>query len=1012
MGSGRSYLALVCVIAALAAPAALADDWPTWRASAGRAGVVAEALPPPLSPAWTVSLGSAFSASPVVVDGRVFAAAENGSLYALSAADGSVLWSFQTSGPLGATPAVDGGVVYLPGRNGTLYALRADTGQEVWQVFHGGATVSSPLVLSDRVVIALGHPSFEIRAFARADGATLWSFDAGQLSASSPALYSEPGFEAIVCAANNQTWFVLDPATGGKLWEYGVGGAPRYATAAAGANGQIAAPAGEYDRKVYVLDVKTEALVQAVDPQLTGGGYPGKPLGADRGKTGELSVETRQGASLPGTARGKPDDVDIAPVFKLPVEYRHPILHGTPDVRESFLRLAEGQRGVNLDGVRKALAERDRNKASSATAGEARSKPADAVAGPRFSHSPEGSVSTSSPVFEAGKVYVLQRDNGWGGDILALYRADAATGASEGAHVTGLVDFGDPGFPASPFVSSNWIYAPLGRTLAVFDKANLDGGPVATVSTGGGVMVASPAAANGRVFVATHDGRVLAFTTGNAAPSLPVIYDPTADANIFNHFPTFSWQGAADPDPADSPGTLISTLEFSFIPDFETGAGVTRVELPPGMTQHTAAAYIPANTRVYWRVRLRDASGASSAWSPLQQFWVYYDPVPPDPPGNLSALAFDASVQLTWTPSASPDVAGYNVYTKRSDQSFAQASVVSLGLVTSTTIGSLINNTTYDFMVTAVDGVGNESAGLVVTATPRPDISIDGGGNFLSIQQAIDAAAPGQTVMLGPKTFNIPGGITVKGGVSVKGYAPHLTILDGQGAPVVVSLAGTAADGRVTLEMLAVTGGAVGVDVGRADVLLRNLLVVQLTGDGIVTAPQAAVEGVSLTVADNAGHGLDVKTQLASFRGMIVAGNGQFGIKGPGGITVTYSDFFGNVRGDGTGGILVDAPPGGPGSGNLFVTVAFENPAAYDYREKTGEASVDAGHPQDPYDVEPEPNGARINQGAFGNTPWATKSTVPIKGGDPNAGGGAGAAPGGGGGGGGGGGCFAGSARR
>ena len=40
----------------------------------------------------------------------------------------------------------------------------------------------------------------------------------------------------------------------------------------------------------------------------------------------------------------------------------------------------------------------------------------------------------------------------------------------------------------------------------------------------------------------------------------------------------------------------------------------------------------------------------------------YYDTTPPNPPANVSVLALDNEVELTWSKSSSPDVAGYNVY--------------------------------------------------------------------------------------------------------------------------------------------------------------------------------------------------------------------------------------------------------------------------------------------------------------------------------------------------------------
>jgi hypothetical protein len=106
---------------------------------------------------------------------------------------------------------------------------------------------------------------------------------------------------------------------------------------------------------------------------------------------------------------------------------------------------------------------------------------------------------------------------------------------------------------------------------------------------------------------------------------------------------------------------------------------------------------------------------------------------------------------------------------------------------------------------------------------------------------------------------------------------------------------------------------------------------------------------VNLTVADNGGAAISVAGGPASFRNLIVSGP----IAGP--ATVTYSTVNGGVT-------FLD-----------------------DYREAAGAPSVDAGDPADAFDLEPSPNGGRINQGAYGNTADATTSEVPSK---PASGGG------------------------
>ena len=50
------------------------------------------------------------------------------------------------------------------------------------------------------------------------------------------------------------------------------------------------------------------------------------------------------------------------------------------------------------------------------------------------------------------------------------------------------------------------------------------------------------------------------------------------------------------------------------------------------------------------------------------------------------------------------------------------------------------------------------------------------------------------------------------------------------------------------------------------------------------------------------------------------------------------------------------------------------------YRSARGFPSspaIDAGDPSREYGLEPEPNGKRLNLGAYGNTPWATTTPPP-----------------------------------
>ncbi|MBO0872369.1 MAG: PQQ-binding-like beta-propeller repeat protein [Pseudonocardia sp.] len=79
----------------------LGADWPTYHGDNARAGFSADD-PDPVNPAvaWQARLDGAVYASPIVVGQRVIAATEAGSLYALDAHTGAVLWRAHLADPV------------------------------------------------------------------------------------------------------------------------------------------------------------------------------------------------------------------------------------------------------------------------------------------------------------------------------------------------------------------------------------------------------------------------------------------------------------------------------------------------------------------------------------------------------------------------------------------------------------------------------------------------------------------------------------------------------------------------------------------------------------------------------------------------------------------------------------------------------------------------------------------------------------------------------------------------
>jgi len=130
-----------------------ATDWTTYGGNAQRSSAVAGPDPSRPAVAWTAKLDGKVNASPLVVSGRVIAATQGGSLYALDLVSGRVAWRRHLAPPVPGsalpcgnidpisftgTPVYDRrtGLVFavatVPGVRHVLYAVRADTGTLAW----------------------------------------------------------------------------------------------------------------------------------------------------------------------------------------------------------------------------------------------------------------------------------------------------------------------------------------------------------------------------------------------------------------------------------------------------------------------------------------------------------------------------------------------------------------------------------------------------------------------------------------------------------------------------------------------------------------------------------------------------------------------------------------------------------------------------------------------------------------------------------------------------------------
>jgi len=81
---------------------------------------------------WSEATDDPPASATAILNGVVYAGAENGDLYALQAGNGALLWRYTIFGTILNTPVLTGETVYVGSGNGIAYALRASDGSLLW----------------------------------------------------------------------------------------------------------------------------------------------------------------------------------------------------------------------------------------------------------------------------------------------------------------------------------------------------------------------------------------------------------------------------------------------------------------------------------------------------------------------------------------------------------------------------------------------------------------------------------------------------------------------------------------------------------------------------------------------------------------------------------------------------------------------------------------------------------------------------------------------------------------
>lgn len=168
--------------------------------------------------------------SPLVTQGMLFVAAENGFVYALDPETGDYSdrgWRRPRGQPqnraaLVAGPAYDriNNLVLAPSEDGRLYGYVADSGEEIWDApFESGGIIwSTPTVgVIDGIAMAwFGSHDHHVYAVNVSSGQEIWKYQTGGVVAGRPLLLND----LVIVGSFDKNLYALDARDGSVQWQF------------------------------------------------------------------------------------------------------------------------------------------------------------------------------------------------------------------------------------------------------------------------------------------------------------------------------------------------------------------------------------------------------------------------------------------------------------------------------------------------------------------------------------------------------------------------------------------------------------------------------------------------------------------------------------------------------------------------------------------------------------------------------------------------------------------------
>lgn len=199
-------------------------------------------------------MGARFTASPVIVNDRIYLASLDGSIYAVEAAHGKLLdkkdFVFKIPQGIRSTPVPNEGILYFGAFDNKVHGIDALTGQERF-IFETNGYISASPIIKDNILY-IGSYDGIFRAIDLSSKQQKWAYDS-KAKIEGVASFSDNG---VIFANEDGKVLHLDRSSGSALWEKEFG-AGIYAGTVTSGSLVLFADKDAYIRALNIVDGST-----------------------------------------------------------------------------------------------------------------------------------------------------------------------------------------------------------------------------------------------------------------------------------------------------------------------------------------------------------------------------------------------------------------------------------------------------------------------------------------------------------------------------------------------------------------------------------------------------------------------------------------------------------------------------------------------------------------------------------------------------------------------------------